>query len=144
MGTTFKQVNAGVEAILSWIDHVKASMPATVVERLLFALEARRWSGLGSVLICLRRLIDAGLLSNEQISRLDSPLGDLIGETTYQAIEPTSIEAVTASLVRRGCVRLADSMSRVGAAGPKARCWLELASTDPLPEVRYALEEEFD
>lgn len=112
-----------------------------MVERLVSAVEARRWIGLVAVLDAVRQLVADRLLSGEQIARLDAPLAELREETDYAQIDPHGIEAGVASVVRRECVRLARVLADTGACGPAAQAWLAVASDDPLPEVRYALDD---
>ena len=70
---------------------------------------------------------------------LDEALGDLKNATSYENIDWDSKDAISASLVRAECVRLSDALRKAGVAGPNAHGWLELAATNSLPEVRFAL-----
>ena len=71
--------------------------------------------------------------------RLEEALADLMAETSYDKVEIDSKRAVSISLVRAACVRLARVLQDSGSGGVFAKAWLNIASTDPLPEVRFAL-----
>jgi hypothetical protein len=71
--------------------------------------------------------------------RLSDALGDLLAETAYETIDPDSREAVSVSLIRAECVRLAHTLDNLGTRGAQVPAWLSAADTDPLPEVRFAL-----
>ncbi|MDR3506960.1 MAG: SIR2 family protein [Caulobacteraceae bacterium] len=134
-------VNACVMAILAWLRVSPDDLPETLVERAVEAVERRHWPGLVRLLMCLNTLIRAGRLSGQHLQRLDAPLGDLIDETAYEIIDPAGPRAVSFSLVRRECVRLASALADSGTETSNAPKWLGIAPTDPLPEVRYALDE---
>ena len=63
-------------------------------------------------------------------------------EADYRRIDPESRAAVTVSLARAECVRLAAALRASGQAGPEVDAWLESAAIDPLPEVRFALDDD--
>ncbi len=71
--------------------------------------------------------------------RLHEALGLLLESTDYVQTAPGGEEAVTTSLARAECVRLAFSLRKAGEDSSAAAAWLELAPHDPLPEVRHAL-----
>ncbi|HXV00794.1 MAG TPA: hypothetical protein VG166_09865 [Caulobacteraceae bacterium] len=135
-------VQGAAQALIAWIKLSTRTIPAIMAERLLIAVEARQWTGLYAVLQALRAFVVAGLLSGDQLDRLNGLLNELVEETSYVRIDPASIEAGVVSVVRLQCVRLARALVDAGAGGLGADSWLALAPKDPLPEVRHALEEE--
>jgi hypothetical protein len=135
-------VQAAVRALVVWAQQPRLPLPESMADRLVSAFEARRWPGLVSTVYGLRRLVELSVLTLAQCDRLDGPLDALIQETTYEQVRRSSVEAISASLVRRECVGLANALSQKGLAGVAAEAWLELAPDDPLPEVRYALGDE--
>jgi hypothetical protein len=62
-------------------------------------------------------------------------------ETSYNDVDRESRFAISVSLARAECVRLAHALHRRGIASESIRGWLNAAETDPLPEVRFALGE---
>jgi hypothetical protein len=136
------EVEAGLEAVVVWealARNTGTNPPSNLIERIVAAFEARRSVGLQSLISAVGRLLDASALSPSQADRLDAPLGDLIVETEYNQIGWSSREAVSVSLVRREGVRLAKKLRLAGIGGENGGRWLELAASDPLPEVRHAL-----
>ena len=81
-----------------------------------------------------------GLLTAEQKLRISEALGDLIAETAYEEIDLDSQIAVSVSLIRAECVRLARALQRSGTDSPNISRWLADAAVDPLPEVRFVLD----
>lgn len=94
------------------------------------------------VLRGIRRLIGAGLAEEGDRLRVSRVLGELLVEKKYERIDLDSREAVSVSLVRAECVRLARALEDAGSRGPDSTDWLNAAPSDPLPEVRFALAED--
>ncbi|QAX28726.1 hypothetical protein [Leisingera sp. NJS204] len=78
------------------------------------------------------------------MASFESVLDDLFTRLDYSALnEPgiTSIQTmISASLTRAAAVSLADALGRKGATRDVIDRWRRCADTDPLPEVRHALE----
>jgi hypothetical protein len=62
-------------------------------------------------------------------------------EFCYENVEFDTMRAVTVSLVRAECVKLADALKGRVADDGTLQGWNEEARSDPLPEVRFALTE---
>jgi CRISPR/Cas system-associated exonuclease Cas4 (RecB family) len=103
-------------------------------------VETRRGIGLNALLHCVRKLVEMNKLQPDESERLNMALGDLINETAYDKIDFESREAISVSLVRAECVRLARALEDRGTATIYTATWLSGAEGDPLPEVRYALD----
>jgi len=143
IGSTFDDVAGATGAIEKWIDLLPQGaappLPEQLVEQVVSALETRREPGLNALLQCTRRLMEENLLGTAHRARLAEALGDLRVETIYANIDPDSREAVSISLVRAECVKLARALDRIGAGGTVAAAWIAAAEADPLPEVRFTL-----
>lgn len=138
----FEEVKGAVIAMEKWARLERMgrapSLPQQLIDRLIFAIEVRQREGLHALVWCARKLVEAGKLTGDA-ARLNEALGDLLAGTSYDAIEPESSAAITASMVRAECVRLARALQERGVGGQPAAAWLEAAVADPLPEVRFAL-----
>ena len=141
LGPTYVEVNAGVVAIIQWLKAEKDNLPEEFASWLIASLEFRRTAGLTAVLMCLRKLVSAKQLTTGQLDRLNGPLSDLLDETAYERVEPMSVQAVSVSLVRKECLLLAYALRTVGIDTQTIHDWIAAATDDPLPEVRYAVEE---
>lgn len=84
-------------------------------------------------------LHELGFLKPPIVNRLIQALGDLRDETRYQQIESYSRAAVTVSLVRSQCVRLAKILLSHGSDDPILQAWIDDAVNDALPEVRFSV-----
>jgi hypothetical protein len=143
IGSSFDDVAGATAAVEIWIklasNGTVPTLPEQLVEQVISAVETRREIGLNCLLQCARRLAEASMLAPAHASRLSEALGDLLAETAYETIDPDSREAVSVSLVRAECVRLARTLDHLGIPGGPPAAWLSAADTDPLPEVRFAL-----
>jgi hypothetical protein len=143
IGSSFDDVAGATAAIETWVKLASSgaapALPERLVEQIISAVETRREIGLHCLLQCARRMAEADKLDPTHTSRLSDALGDLLAETAYENIDPDSREAVSVSLVRAECVRLAHTLDNLGAASGPVTAWLTMPDTDPLPEVRFAL-----
>jgi hypothetical protein len=142
IGPSFDDV-VGATAAETWVKLAVAGtaprLPDQLSEQVISAVETRQEVGLNCLLRCARRLAETGGLAPTHASRLSDALGDLLAETAYETIDPDSREAVSVSLIRAECVRLAHTLDNLGAASGPMTAWLTMPDTDPLPEVRFAL-----
>ena len=143
IGPSFDDVVGATAAVETWVRLAAAGtapkLPDQLVEQVISAVETRREVGLNCLLQCARRLAEADELAPTHASRLSDALGDLLAETAYETIDPDSREAVSVSLIRAECVRLAHTLDNLGAGCAPVTAWLTIPDTDPLPEVRFAL-----
>ena len=143
IGSTFDDVASATSSIIKWIALFPTGtahpLPEQLIEQVISAIETRREPGLNALLQCVRSLTEENLLDTPRISRLIESLKDLLVETAYANISPDTKEAVSVSLVRAECVKLARTLERMGAGGDITAAWITAAKSDPLPEVRFAL-----
>jgi hypothetical protein len=75
------------------------------------------------------------------MDRLAEALGLIHLETAYDAADlEKTINVGTLTLVRAAAVRLAHSLDARGVKHHDVETWLSEAPSDPMPEVRFALE----
>lgn len=87
------------------------NLPPRLVEKLVSTIEARRRVGLARRLACARTLIELNSLTKDQEAQLCASLDELTFELSYDQIDLEQTEAVTISLERAQCVRLAQRLS---------------------------------
>jgi tetratricopeptide (TPR) repeat protein len=139
----------GFNALYRWLPGAEhrhfAPVPQRLIEITLLATEARREPGLLHALNLTRHLVDRGLLSDSDKDRLANTLGLLLIETSYSAAHGSKATDITSlTLVRATAVRLARSLLASGVCHPDVKTWLSEAPTDPMPEVRFAIETPFE
>jgi len=142
MGRSPDEIGGAVTAVDSWLSLPKDNnhpLPHSIVEQVVVAIASRREANLGNLIWCARRLLSAGALAPEHRSSLVEALGDLFEETNYDRIESSSQRAISLSILRAECVKLAKQLSDLGATDSVITDWIEVGRTDPLPEVRWAL-----
>ncbi|WP_213779556.1 SIR2 family protein [Caballeronia sp. dw_276] len=139
-----KGVSSATSAVQMWAkheEHVGVSIPDNVYNRLVSAIEVAPEHGLNALLRCARVLVKTGRLSLSYAERLEHSLSDLLTQTDYQEVDPLSIRAISVSLVRAECVRLASVLLREVDGDDTLGIWLSQTKLDSLPEVRFALQD---
>jgi hypothetical protein len=139
-----KGVSSATSAVLVWAkheDHIRVTIPDSVHNRLVSAIEVAPEHGLNALLACARMLIQSGRLSRSYAERLRHSLSDLLTQTDYQEVDPLSVRAISVSLVRAECVRLASVLMREVDDDDTLGTWLGQTKLDSLPEVRFALQD---
>ncbi len=144
-GADHVTVSGAVKAVLRWSNLVKAgarnAVPEPLIEQLIAMLEVPQ-NDLGHILLAAAvALANDRMLSSQQKQRLLRLLADLKEEARYEGVNLDSKRAITISLIRKECVRLAQSLTAGGEQDPILRDWIEQARHDPLPEVRFAAAE---
>lgn len=112
-------------------------VPSELFSDIIHLCSARLDPSLHAALDAARDLARHGDLARDDVERLDDVLDLLLVDSRYDG----QLNAVTLTLVRTAAVRLADALNEKGQAGPASLAWLELAADDPLPEVRFAVED---
>ena len=141
-GPRFDEVASGASAIETWAELDKTRqqerLPRQLVGQIISAIETRREIGLHTLLHCAQKLLELGRLTSSDIAVVCQALGDLLVETAYDGIDPDSRAAVSVSLIRANCVRLARELHNCGSSESIVLTWLDAPANDPLPEVRFA------
>jgi hypothetical protein len=136
------KVSGAATALIRWSSPVRTSaladMPNMLIEQLLSMIETRQEDALHILLNTAVALVKDGNLTDEDMVRLVHSLSDLREDAQYAGVVLDSRRAVSISLVRQQCVRLADVLKRRIADDGTLEGWLEEGRSDPLPEVRFA------
>jgi len=135
-------ISGAATALIRWSHlirtHELMSIPRRLIEQLLSMIETRQEEGLHILLNAAVTLIEVGTLSEEDMARLTHTLSDLREETKYSSVLLDSRRAVSISLVRQQCVRLAQLLKQKISDDGTLDGWLEEGRSDPLPEVRFS------
>jgi hypothetical protein len=146
IGTDHQQAGSAAFALVRWArlakNGLEGGLPRTLIERLAATIERRPQHGLSSMLDAMTHLVKMGFYNSSDLPPLLQALGDLRIETRYDAIEIDSEEAITVSLVRKECVGLALALQPLMPDDVTLVGWLDDAKADPLPEVRFRLDED--
>jgi hypothetical protein len=98
--------------------------------------------GLSTMLGAARTLLKDDFLREEDLQRLMQSLSMIRSEFRYENVEFDTMRAVTVSLVRAECVKLAAALKGRAVDDGTLQGWDDEAQSDPLPEVRFALAED--
>lgn len=143
VGSYSHRVGNGVTALRKWAELVQkgadVALPDGLVDQLVSTIETRHEHGLPTLLYTARYLLERDLLPSEKVPRLLPALEDLFFETQYIDTAALSRRAISLSLVRAECVRLAYAMKSLTGDDGTLDQWIEASKSDPLPEVRNAL-----
>jgi SIR2-like domain len=142
----YVRVSASAAALVRWSHLIttRGLKPVSrrLTEQLLSMIETRQEEGLHTLLNAAFILVDEGVLSAEDATRLKNALSDLREEAKYSDVLFNSRRAVSISLVRQQCVRLARLLKQKILDDGTLAAWLEEGRLDPLPEVRFAAQME--
>ena len=145
LGSEAQHVGNAAEAIVGWAKLVREGalpeLPRSLVERLIATIEARRAIGLSAMLRAARSLLKLGFLEGEDLKRLTETISEIRREMRYEEVALDTMDAVSLSLVRAECVRLAVTLKDCVTDDGSVQAWIDEAKTDPLPEVRFSLTE---
>jgi hypothetical protein len=85
-----------------------------------------------------RTLLEDDFLLDEDLQRLMQTMSMIRSEFRYENVDLDTMRAVSVSLVRARCVKLAAALEGRVADDGTLRGWNDEAQSDPLPEVRFA------
>lgn len=138
-GREANRVASSAFALLKWRE-MKAS-PATdrLTSRLMYLLGANLGGGLPGLLWTAGQMYAGGYLSDDDVEALTESVPVVFDSADYKNIPPSSREAISVSLVRIECVRVARAiLDKSQAKNNELLRVLEAAKQDALPEVRFA------
>ncbi len=143
VGSEFLHVASAAMAISCWAKLVRQEtlqeLPRPLIEQLVATIEARQDAGLHVMLSVARSLLEEGLLPTEDFDRLMKALDKIRVEFRYDNVNFDGARAVSVSLVRAECVKLAVALKDHIADNGALQAWTDEAKSDPLPEVRFSL-----
>jgi hypothetical protein len=84
-------------------------------------------------------LLKENFLTAEDFDRLMKALSKIRLEFRYEDVDFDSVRAVSISLVRAECVKLAVALKDRVTDDGTLQAWIEEAKSDSLPEVRFSL-----
>lgn len=141
-GRTGREVGWSAHALHKWKELAAIGKvpppPDSLLLKMIYLIESGRTVGLHSLLRYAGEMLRKNWLSSAHVGALADSIPELFDDADYSGIMPNSEEAVTASLIREMCVRLARELMKV-APREKMKAMLEAAKDDALPEVRFAV-----
>jgi SIR2-like domain len=143
VGSESHHVGSAALAIKEWARLVRngtvAELPRSLVEQLIATIETHNEIGLSAMLDAARTLLTDNFLLEEDLKRLMHTMSVIRSEFRYENVDLNTIRAVSVSLVRAECVKLAADLKGRIADDGTLQGWQDDAKSDPLPEVRFAL-----
>ncbi|WP_310448131.1 SIR2 family protein [Thiobacillus sp.] len=140
-GRTAHEVGWSAHALHKWKELAAAGKaplpPDNLLSKMIYLIESGRSVGLHSLLGYAGEMLKKNWLSPADVSALADCVPDLFDAADYSNIRPSSREAITASLIREVCIKLAGNLMNV-APHEKLKAMIEAAKDDTLPEVRFA------
>jgi hypothetical protein len=145
IGSESQHVGGAAEAISGWAKLVRngilLELPRSLVEQLIATIETCREIGLSAMLDAARTLLKDNFLLDEDLKRLMQTMSVIRSEFRYEDVDFDTMRAVSVSLIRAECVKLAVALKGREADDGTLQGWIDEAKSDPLPEVRFALTE---
>jgi len=140
-GHSSGEVSWSAHALYQWTSLAAAGNAPKPPENLFMQLgnliESKRNVGLTALLWTAGELLKKNWLPASEAKILVECLPELFHSVDYKNIDPTSEEAVTASLIRAQCVGLTLELVKKSPDQTLVDL-IETAKEDPLPEVRFA------
>jgi len=140
-GHSSGEVSWSAHALYQWKSLAAAKKVPNPPENLFMQLgnliESKRNVGLTALLWTAGELLKRNWLPASEVKTFVECLPELFYSVDYKNIDPASEEAVTASLIREQCVRLALELLKKSSDQTLVDL-IESAKADPLPEVRFA------
>lgn len=133
---------AGSRALHAWIKLARSgelALPERLSTDVIAAVEARREPALLPALQRAQELISYEFVSPAQLEHLPDTLDLLFVETAYSNQDRGGLRSDTLTMIRAACVRLAGALQKRGMLEECVTDWALAASTDAIPEVRFAL-----
>lgn len=126
-------------ALLTWRELQDLPVINKLIKRLIYMISSNQKQGLAPLLWTANQMYKKEYLSGEDIESLSEIIPVIFDSTSYERVSPYNQESVSISLVRAACVRLArDILNKEQNDDVDLKRILEMAKTDPLPEVRFA------
>lgn len=123
--------------------HRGRPIPRELVDSTITATAFQPPAAIHVLLSLCKTLAEADLLTEADVSILESVLDDLWTRLDYTALAEPGVTAmqtmISASLTRAAGVGLAEVLGRKGITEDTIARWRRCVDTDPLPEVRHAL-----
>jgi len=139
----FADVSGASGALVRWAAQSRyCPVPQSVIEELLLAIRTAQEGGLVQLIWAAGELLSESVLTEEHKESLAGSLDNLRAKMAYEEMDQSAKVRVSLSIVRRECVRLAKKLYDQGTGGGGVRAWLDARVIDPLPEVRFAFEDD--
>ena len=139
------EVSYAAIALQKWMelsDTAGSSQIKSLTSRLITIIESGRTVGLQQLLFVAGELFKKQRLSEEQVATLIESIPNAFNAADYKNIESNSQEAISTSSIREACVKLANTLVSLYPNDPGLQGVLKESKMDPLPEVRFAIENE--
>ena len=143
VSTSAEIVYPAARGLNRWVERARSgemNVPTGLAAEVTTLVSTRREPALHPALHLAAKLVIMGLVEPADRDRLTEALDVLEAETAYANQNQGSLRLETLTLVRAGCVRLAAALSGAGTSKEPVERWLNAAPSDPVPEVRFALE----
>jgi len=141
IGSENQHVGSAALAICVWAKLVRdgtvVEFPRLLIDQLVATIETCREVGLSAMLDAARTLLRERFLLDGDIERLTQTLAMIRSEFRYENVDYDSMRAVSVSLVRAECMKLALALKDRLGDQEILQAWIDEARTDPLPEVRF-------
>lgn len=143
VGSDHQHVGSAAMALVQWgrlvREGILTEFPRALVDQLIATIETRHEQALHSLLSAALSLLKDGFLITPDQVRLMQALADLLVETQYADVDLDGRKAVSVSLIRVECAKLAAALQAHVHDDGTLRRWVDDAKSDPLPEVRFSV-----
>lgn len=132
-----RRIVASSSALFKWCEFNFSVRLKLLITKLIYAINPSQTTGLASLINTANKLYYSNYLSGLNISTLKEIVPIIYDVTGYENIDQSSRLAISVTLVREACVKLARELLMNDPNSELQRV-IDEAKTDPLPEVRFA------
>jgi hypothetical protein len=126
-------------AVLKLRELSDSARAKALISRLIYLVGSGRKTGLAYILKILNDSYIENLLSGEDLDTLSDSLQAIYEDSQYDDIDHNSSEAIDASIIRSGCVKLAKKITILREdTYPHLDVLIAASFHDELPEVRFS------
>ncbi|WP_367188847.1 SIR2 family protein [Burkholderia sp. Ed8] len=140
-GRDATQVTYAAIALRKWMDLTNSETSPEFMKLTSIAIgmiESGRTIALHQLLWLAKELFVERRLTEDQCRTLAEVIPDVFRSVDYRNVDPHSEEAVTASIIRSACIKLALVLTQRFPDYRELADLLDSSAADPLPEVRFA------
>lgn len=134
-------ISFGYYAVQRFIERAKqgkSKVPDILVSDVISTCERMRDLGLNNSLNTAVKLVDSGILCNDDLQRLAESVEPLWSEFSYETEVAGDEHMIALTLIRSECAKLANALKMSGWSSEAVDIVCSKAAVDPIPEVRYS------
>ncbi len=137
------EVAYAVFALNTWSKLPEAKQSAQLrrlISKLVGLVEYGQVVSMQQILWLALELFNSDYFENEQLTVISEAVPKIFEANDYMNTDPHSQKAISASMIRSACAKLANEIIKKSPINPKLKTIIVSSKDDPLPEVRFSIQ----